>query len=110
MTFLFQYNTEEQHEELVNIIAIKTCSHFNYDREDFLKHKNGCYNQAELSFTSHFGDKVKIELANNVYFNDIEKAKEQFYKDLHANKTAFLKDWISDIQENLSFVPKIEVR
>ncbi len=107
MTFLFLYNTEEQHEELVNIIISEVCSHFGFDKEDFLKHKNGCYSQPGLNFTSHFGDRVKIELANDMYFEDLEKAKMHIYD---GNDFIGLHDLMSDIEDNLYFVPEIEVR
>ena len=107
MTLLFHYNSEEEHKELIDILITESCLHFGFDKEEFFKHKNEYYDLPSFNFTSHFGDRVKIEIANDLYFNDLENAKCNIYD---GNDFIGLHDWMSDVEENLSFVPEIEVR
>lgn len=51
----------------------------------------------------------EISIPNDLYFYDIEKAKKQLYEDKTNGEEVYMKDFISDLQENLSFVPIIKV-
>ena len=51
----------------------------------------------------------EISISNDLYFEDIEKAKKQLYEDKKSGEEIYMKDFISDLQENLSFVPIIKV-
>ena len=51
----------------------------------------------------------EISIPNDLYFDDIEKAKKQLYEDKTNGEEVYMKDFISDLQENLSFVPIIKV-
>ena len=115
MTFLFFYETDEQHDELVNIIISESLRHFkdaaHINENDLKKFKNGTYDTPSFGFCSHFVTNnklaVKIELANALFFEDLENAKCNVYD---GNEYIGLHDWISDIEENLYFVPEIKVR
>ena len=50
----------------------------------------------------------EISIPNDLYFDDIEKAKKQLYEDKKISEKIYMKDFISDLQENLSFVPIIK--
>ena len=50
----------------------------------------------------------EISISNDLYFEDIEKAKKQLYEDKKSGEEIYMKDFISDLQENLSFVPIIK--
>ena len=52
----------------------------------------------------------EISIPNDLYFEDIEKAKDEMYESKNAGNEVYMKDFISDLQENLSFVPVIKAR
>jgi hypothetical protein len=62
------------------------------------------------SFKEAFKDLTvpEISISNDLYFEDIEKAKKQLYEDKKSGEEIYMKDFISDLQENLSFVPIIK--
>ena len=117
MRFLFFYETDEQYNELKNIIISESLKHFKdkaHIREDELRRfQDGCYTTLTYDYCSGYvtGGKIgiKIELANSLFFEDLENAKSSLYDDIHNNKDTGLPYWVSDIQENLSFVSEIKV-
>lgn len=88
----FYFENEKELEELKTIIKAQAKIHFA---------PNEWYYTAE-----HWGpDRTRIEVNNSAYFDDLEMAKERFY-----SEKDYLKDFVSEIKENLSFVPKIEAK
>ena len=116
MTFTFKYDgTEEQHSELSNIIISELALHFSEDehftKEEFLKLKDGFFETPNIKYWSHFGpDKLKVAMSNSLFFKDLEDAKLKLYDNIHDGSDYIdIHDWISDVKENLSFVPDIDV-
>lgn len=114
MVFLFKYDgSEERHSELVNMITRISQNHFGEKTklDSLSESKNGHFLAPGFEFFSHWEpDKVKVEIANDLLFEDMEKAKEGLYRDFRAEGTCCIWDWYSNLQENLSFVPEVEVR
>ena len=46
-----------------------------------------------------FAPNVQVSITNNAYFQDLQKAKERMYEEKGP-----LRDFVSDVEENLSFV------
>lgn len=88
MILQFHYENEEQCNELKAILVIECKKHF----ESFAYH---CMVQSTY---------IEISIDDKAYFEDIEKAKDIMYKD-----NSYMTDFVSDVQEYLSFVPKIDV-
>jgi hypothetical protein len=117
MRFLFFYETDEQHSELKNVIMDESLKHFKdkarLNEDELRRFRDGCYTTLNYDYCSGYvtGGKlaVKIELANSLFFEDLENAKSSLYDDIHNNNYTGLHDWVSDVQENLSFVPEIKV-
>ena len=77
--------------------------------------------QLRIAYKSHFpssksfdevfedGISPEISIPNDLYFEDIEKAKTEMYKTKNKGDEPYMKDFISDLLENLSFVPIIKV-
>ena len=77
--------------------------------------------QLRIAYNSHFKntkpfDDVftdwnipELSIQNDLYFNDIENAKTEMYESKNNGDEPYMKDFISDLQENLSFVPTIKV-
>ena len=57
------------------------------------------------NYASCNGPAVHLEVDNFVYFNDIETSKEKMYN----MENRYMTDFLSEVKENLSFVPTIEV-
>ena len=57
------------------------------------------------NYASCNGPAVHLEVDNFVYFNDIETSIEKMYK----MENRYMTDFLSEVKENLSFVPTIEV-
>lgn len=118
MTFLFFYETDEQYDELKNIVMSESLKHFkdkaHLQEDEFKRFEDGCYDTLAFGYCSGYvtGSKiaVKIDLANALFFEDLENAKLSLYDDVHSGDYTGLHDWISDIQENLSFIPEIKIR
>ena len=86
---------EEQLKELGNIVKIALPIHF--DQSEIYRFSK--------NYAAYDGTKVYVEVDNQGYFNDIQKSIENMSKMEHK----YMTDFVSDVQENLSFVPKIEV-
>lgn len=100
MYLRFYYKDDSEKNELEHIVAGEATVHFT---------KDNWWNRYSSSNSIH---KVyEIEVSNVAYYEDIEKMKESFYtaKNNKELDTFYFTDFISDVQENLSFVPKIEV-
>lgn len=50
----------------------------------------------------------EIFIPNHLYFEDIEKAKSEMYEAKNNGDEPYMKDFLSDLQENLSFVLTIK--
>ena len=97
MNIYFTYKNEQEKKELINIMTAEAKCHF--DKNDFSKVKSDVIRKnSPLKWCS-------IKIKNAAYFNDIEKAKHI----VEETSEDFLTDYVSDVQENLYFVPE-EVR
>ena len=94
MTFIFLDISEENKKEFQTQLKIVYKSHFP---------------KAKI-FKEVFKDwrEPEISIPNDLYFDDIEKAKDQMYEEKSICDGVYMKDFISDLQENLSFVPVIK--
>ena len=84
------------------------------------KNKKEFQTQLKIVYKSHFPKakifkevfkdwrEPEISIPNDLYFDDIEKAKDQMYEEKSNCDGVYMKDFISDLQENLSFVPVIK--
>ena len=83
------------------------------NKQEFRSHLRIAYNthfpNAKL-FNLVFMDWTipEISIPNELYFQDIEKAKTEMYEAKNRDDELFMKDFISDLKENLSFVPVIK--
>ena len=76
--------------------------------------------QLKIAYKNHFQDGKSfkqvfhdwslpvITIPNELYFEDIEKAKKKMYEVKNTGDEIYMNDFISDLQENLSFVPVIK--
>lgn len=97
MKIRFAYQTPEQEKELKHIVEVEAKRHF------------GRF----ISLNSDFGGKVpgvkedhfclQIEIWDNDFFDDLQRSKEEMYK----NGRIMLPDFLSDVEDNLSFVSKV---
>lgn len=95
MKFKFIFKNEDEWKELKNIVKVEAVKAFPPEAIYLF-----CENYA-----SRNGPAVYLEVDNFVYFNDIETSKEKMYK----MENRYMTDFISEVKENLSFVPTIEV-
>lgn len=97
MKIRFAYQTPEQEKELKHIVEVEAKKHF------------GRF----ISLHSNFGGNVpgvkedhfclQIEIWDNDFFDDLQRAKEEMYN----NGRLILSDFLSDVEDNLSFVSKV---
>ena len=95
MKFKFIFKNEDEWKELKNIVKVEAIKAFPPE---------AIYRFCE-NYASRNGPAVYLEVDNYVYFNDIETSKEKMYK----MENRYMTDFISEVKENLSFVPTIEV-
>ena len=95
MKFKFIFKNEDEWKELKNIVKAESIKAFPPEM---------IYRFCE-NYASRNGPAVYLEVDNFVYFNDIETSKEKMYK----MENRYMTDFISEVKENLSFVPTIEV-
>ena len=106
MTFDFRFNTEEQGIELLRILEIECKKHFGKQNKGDLSEGTDWYVQRDSY-------RIRVFVWDPLYFADIQKMKESVYEqnasyeELHE---VLLEDWMSDVEENLSFCPKVSVR
>ena len=97
MKIRFAYQTPEQENELKHIVEVEAKRHF------------GRF----ISLHSNFGGNVpgvqedhlclQIEIWESDFFDDLQRAKQKMYK----NGRIILPDFLSDVEDNLSFVSKV---
>lgn len=97
MKIRFAYQTPEQEKELKHIVEVEANKHF------------GRF----ISLYSNFGGNVpgvkedhfclQIEIWDNDFFDDLQRSKEEMYK----NGRIMLPDYLSEVEDNLSFVSKV---
>lgn len=97
MKIRFAYQTPEQEKELKYIVEVEAKKHF------------GRF----ISLHSNFGGNVpgvkedhfclQIEICESDFFDDLQRAKQEMYK----NGRIMLPDFLSDVEDNLSFVSKV---
>ena len=88
MTFTFIASNKTEFKELGTMVDIVNNEHF--DEKDILK----CYSVSASNI-------VVVELKNEAYFEDIEKAKKNMYEFYDTERV--MEDYISDLEEHLSF-------
>ena len=91
MTFNVIVKNKEEKKEAINIIQAEAKNHFEHELE--IRESMVFGNQPVLIF----------EVKNYEYFNDIEKMKNGY------QATGHFTDFISEVEDNLSFVAKIKV-
>lgn len=97
MKIRFAYQTPEQEKELKHIVEVEAKKHFG----------------KWISLNSDWGGKVpgvkedhfclQIEIWDNDFFDDLQRSKEEMYN----NGRLILSDFLSDVEDNLSFVSKV---
>ncbi|MBQ0052761.1 MAG: hypothetical protein KBT11_11990 [Treponema sp.] len=95
MKFQFLEVAEDDKKELLGQLKIAYKIHFSNAKD----------------FEEVFEDWLVLEITvpNDLYFEDMEKAKSKMYEAKNNGVEPYMKDFISDLQENLSFVPTIKV-
>lgn len=95
MKFQFLEVEKDDKKELLGQLKIAYEIHFPYAKD----------------FKEVFEDWLVPEIAvpNDLYFEDMEKAKSKMYEAKNNGDEPYMKDFISDLQENLSFVLTIKV-
>lgn len=110
MEFLFSFETLEEMKELNAVIKAEAEKHFSDNWKLYMISDNS----------------LCVVVDNNTYFEDLKKAKQNFYESRNNiinnyEKTngdtnicldtygLYMKDFISEVEENLSFVSNIEV-
>lgn len=121
MEFNFYYKTETEKKELDQVINCELDKHFK-DNLKYIQIHNSC------RYTNdHVQDGfICIYIPNSLYIEDLELSKQKLYENRNNiinnfEKTngdtnicldisgLYLKDFLSEVQENLSFVPEKKV-
>lgn len=97
MKIRFAYQTPEQEKELKHIVEVEAKKHFG----------------KWISLNSDWGGKVpgvkedhfclQIEIWESDFVEDLQRAKQEMYK----NGRIMLPDFLSEVEDNLSFVSKV---
>ena len=97
MKIRFAYQTPEQEKELKHIVEVEAKKHFG----------------RWISLHSNYGGKVpgveeghfclQIEIWESDFVDDLQRAKQEMYK----NGRIMLPDFLSEVEDNLSFVSKV---
>lgn len=95
MKFKFLFTDETEWKELKHIVKVEAEKAFP-PAAIYRFHDNYAGNE---------GAAVFLDVENIAYFEDIEKAKERMYE----MENRYMTDFISNVKENLSFVPRIIV-
>ena len=95
MKFKFIFKDENEWKELKNIVKVEAEKAFPPE---------AIYRFCE-NYASYNGPAIYLEVDNIAYFENIETSKEKMYK----MENRYMTDFISEVKENLSFVPTIEV-
>lgn len=99
MTFKFYFSSEEEMKEIKTIVKAEAKKHFG-DKCRCGFWKDYTKREPEIWFTAC--------VPNDLYFEDLQKMKQSVYEQNKKGEEITLNDFISDVEENLSFVPKIE--
>ena len=91
MTIYYSFNNEEEEKELKNILLTEAKLHFGNNKFTLSLYRKIWY---------------KIKTPNSLFIRDLNKSKDKFY----SGESCFvLTDFMSCVEENLSFVPKVEI-
>jgi len=84
--------------EAMNIISSELKKHFL--RSEVFKFEVSVLNRT-----------ISLSITDSAYVEDIEQAKKTMYQEQTSDPTtkAYMKDFISEVEEYLSFVPEIKV-
>ena len=97
MKIRFAYQTPEQEKELKHIVEVEANKHFGIF---FSLHSNFGGNVPGVK-EDHFC--LQIEICESDFFDDLQRAKQEMYK----NGRIMLPDFLSEVEDNLSFVSKV---
>ena len=110
MRIIFRdYKTEEESQELYHILEVEAKEHFPENTWDI---GNGTAYDPKKDYVDRY---CAFYVSDKDYFNDIEKAKNDMYESIskeipeNALAVAYMKDFVSEVQENISFVPKVSI-
>lgn len=95
MVIKFLFKTSEEQRELANIVKVESAKAF--PPEDIYCIYENC--------STSQGGYVYINIKNSVYVKNIQESISKLAEMEHP----YMTDFLSEVQENLSFVPKIEV-
>lgn len=110
MRIIFRYETEKEFRELYHILEVEAKEHFSENSWDI--------GNVTLSDPEKGVDRYcAFYVSDKEFFNDIEKAKNDMYENISKERenssnllsVAYIKDFVSEVQENLSFVPEVSV-
>lgn len=129
MEFNFYYKTETEKKELDQVINCELDKHFK-DNLKYIQIHNSCRYE-NIESNNYTNDYVQdgficIYIPNSLYIEDLELSKQKLYENRNNiinnfEKTnggtnicldisgLYLKDFLSEVQENLSFVPEKKV-
>lgn len=95
MKFKFLFTDEAEWKELKHIVKV----------EAELAFPQAAIYRFHDNYAGNEGAAIFLDVDNIAYFEDIEKAKERMYE----MENRYMTDFISNVKENLSFVPRIIV-
>ena len=93
--FSFSFSNNDERSELESILSAETGSRFSKSIINTICNEN-----------SNSG-RIDVSVSCKEYYEDVEKAKEEMYARGEENR--YMTDFISEVRENLDYVPKIDV-
>lgn len=86
----FSFENEDQLKELKSIIGAEAKHHFNQNEFTWIADHWG-------------GNCAVVEIEKHAYIRDIQNSKKKMYEE-HKD---YIEDFVSDVEENLSFVSEV---
>ena len=90
MTIYYSFGDNEEEKELKNILLSEAKLHFGH----------------KFNISLYRSIWYKIKVPNSLFIRDLNESKDKFYS---GESCLGLTDFMSCVEENLSFVPKVEI-
>ena len=90
MTIYYSFGDNEEEKELKNILLAEAKLHFGH----------------KFNISLYRSIWYKIKVPNSLFIRDLNESKDKFYS---GESCLGLTDFMSCVEENLSFVPKVEI-
>lgn len=90
MTIYYSFGDNEEEKELKNILLAEAKLHFGH----------------KFNISLYRSIWYKIKVPNSLFIRDLNESKDKFYS---GKSCLGLTDFMSCVEEDLSFVPKVEI-